>query len=276
MYTPSTMDLIFQRFKMLELQFNVQYAGIFAQNNMNFGGGTGGNNQSMGMPAFNPNTNMNTNSTNNNNAAVQNNEQNTTNNNVNSNSNTNEENQQLTPENKKKLLNGTYPGNSVKINGITHYRYADCPANKLKSVQGHQLRQEAADAFVRMQEAARRDGVNLKVVSGYRSSQYQINTFKKGLANKTNPSDADITKRMKVSAPSGFSEHHTGLAIDINSLNENFANTKAYKWLKAHASEYGFEMSFPKGNAQGLNFEPWHWRYVGTPETKAIFSQARS
>ena len=61
------------------------------------------------------------------------------------------------------------------------------------------------------------------------------------------------------------------MAIDINSLEEDFADTKEYEWLLEHAKNYGFEMSFPKNNKQGLGFEPWHWKYTGTKEAKKTF-----
>ena len=83
--------------------------------------------------------------------------------------------------------------------------------------------------------------------------------------------------RLKYSAPSGYSEHHTGLAIDINETEEWFKDSPAYPWLLEHAFEYGFENSFPENNSQGLGFEPWHWRYIGVNgENKDIFAQARA
>ena len=76
------------------------------------------------------------------------------------------------------------------------------------------------------------------------------------------PSDEDFKARLKYSAPSGFSEHHTGLAIDINSTEEDFDQTPEFWWLVGRASKYGFEMSFPENNIQGLGYEPWHWKFV--------------
>ena len=86
----------------------------------------------------------------------------------------------------------------------------------------------------------------------------------------------------KISAPPGYSEHHTGFAIDLTDgnfpkkdLTIDFENTNAYKWLTRHAQDFGFELSFPPNNLQGLSYEPWHWRYIGSPEAASAFAQAR-
>ena len=124
-----------------------------------------------------------------------------------------------------------------------------------------------------MQAAAAKEGINLHVVSGLRTKATQVSTFKKKFNGK--PSVEQMNKRALASAPSGYSEHHTGYAMDINSTSESFANTKEYRWLLAHAKDYGFEISFPKGNKQGVTFEPWHWRYVGTEQARQTFAVAR-
>ena len=178
------------------------------------------------------------------------------------------------------IITGTTNSDRIEIFGITHYRYQDCNPEDLVTVNGMKVRKDCAEAFKRMQAAARKDGAHISVVSGYRSSTYQIRVFKKKFkdvnGNPTYPTDAQMKSRLKYSAPSGFSEHHTGLAVDINETETRFKNTKEYKWLMEHAGEYGFEISFPQDNAQGLGFEPWHWRYVGeNGENKPIFSQAR-
>lgn len=178
----------------------------------------------------------------------------------------------LTNEIKTQILNGTYQGDKITLNGVTHYRYNNCNSADLRSVgNNQQMHKDAAAAFKKMQAAAAKDGIKLSAASGFRSTQYQIGTFK-----KKGTSDEVIKQRVKVSAPSGFSEHHTGYAVDINSLSESFANTAAYKWLTQHAKEYGFEMSFPKNNIQGVAYEPWHWRFVGNPTAKNTFSTVRS
>ena len=175
------------------------------------------------------------------------------------------------------LINGTYTGKKVNVFGITHYKYDDCKQSDLVSVPGtsHKLHRDCANAFEQMRKDAQKAGVNLFVCSGFRSKAYQINVFKKKWGN-TIPNDNQLKARLAVSAPPGYSEHHTGLAVDICSTNESFKNTAEYKWLCANASKYGFELSFPKNGSQGLSFEPWHWRYVGTDSAKRIFADARN
>jgi D-alanyl-D-alanine carboxypeptidase len=92
-----------------------------------------------------------------------------------------------------------------------------------------------------------------------------------------------VAQRAEVSAPSGYSEHHTGYAVDIGdgkapalNLKIDFENTAAFKWLKANAARFSFEMSFPRNNAQGLSYEPWHWRYVGDRDSLETFYKARN
>lgn len=173
------------------------------------------------------------------------------------------------------ITTGKYQGNKVVYGGVTHYKYSDCKPSDLVTVNGYKVHKDLAEAFKKMQAQAKKDGVTLNIISGYRSTEYQKTVFPKKFANKKNPTEQEFISRLKFSAPPGFSEHHTGLAIDINSLEQTFEGTKAYKWLQEHAKEYGFEISFPKNNKQGLGFEPWHWRYVGNEEAKKTFSQAR-
>ena len=143
------------------------------------------------------------------------------------------------------------------------------------SVGRCQVHSACADAFKEMQAAAKKAGLDIRIVSGYRSSDYQKEVFKRRFNGKY-PTQEQMKARLKFSAPSGYSEHHTGLAIDINQTEQEFKNTKEYKWLQENAAKYGFELSFPEDNAQGLGFEPWHWRYVGkNGEYKNIFEDAR-
>lgn len=181
--------------------------------------------------------------------------------------------QTLTKELKNQIINGTYSGDYVKINGITHYRYKDCDKANVVSVgNGQQLHKSAADAFNKMKEAAAKDGISLHVHSGLRTSATQKDLF----SNKMKTKNRSFEDNLKWSAPANFSEHHTGLAMDINCASNSFGSSKEYKWLKEHAKEYGFELSFPENNAQGVGFEPWHWRYVGkNGEYKSVFAAAR-
>ena len=145
------------------------------------------------------------------------------------------------------------------------------------------LQTEAADAFFAMQAAAAKDGVDIRMQSGYRSVDYQTKLYN----NKTQYyrdqgcSEADArAKAATIVNPPGYSEHATGLAADLNtpehtSLDEGFENTTAFRWLCEHAVDYGFILRYPKGaeDKTEITYEPWHWRYVG-PENAALISQS--
>jgi zinc D-Ala-D-Ala carboxypeptidase len=90
------------------------------------------------------------------------------------------------------------------------------------------------------------------------------------------------TERADVSAPPGYSEHHTGYAVDIGDgslpatdLEVSFETTPAFKWLQKKAAHYNFELSFPKNNPQGVSYEPWHWRFVGDRNSLETFYKDR-
>ncbi|MBE9032056.1 M15 family metallopeptidase [filamentous cyanobacterium LEGE 11480] len=136
---------------------------------------------------------------------------------------------------------------------------------------------EAGRAFQIMVDAARSQGVHLMGISGFRSIADQRQLFDRQIERKGSAQAA-----AKWSAPPGHSEHHTGYAIDIGDVTRDdadikvkFETTPAYQWLVTNAGQYGFEQSFPRGNAQGVSYEPWHWRYVGTPTAQQIFASAR-
>jgi D-alanyl-D-alanine carboxypeptidase len=121
------------------------------------------------------------------------------------------------------------------------------------------LAPRAASAWVRMREAALSDGVELQIVSAYRSIEYQL-----GILKRKREQGQDIHDILKVSAAPGYSEHHSGRALDITTpgcapLQEEFERSCAFTWLKAHAKTYSFFLSFPRANAHGIAFEPWHW-----------------
>lgn len=85
-------------------------------------------------------------------------------------------------------------------------------------------------------------------------------------------------ERAALSAPPGYSEHHTGYAIDIGDAQfpqwdtqEAFETTPAFRWLERNAARFGFELSFPRNNPQGVNYEPWHWRFVGDRHSLETF-----
>ena len=121
------------------------------------------------------------------------------------------------------------------------------------------LTPDAAASWQSMQAAARDDGITLLIVSGYRSIEYQARLIRK----KINAGQS-LKEILAVSAAPGYSEHHTGRAIDIASpgtrpLTEEFEMSDAFRWLQENAARFGFLMSYPRGNRQGFDYEPWHW-----------------
>lgn len=126
---------------------------------------------------------------------------------------------------------------------------------------GRPARLEAvtAQAWQAMQAAALADAVQLQLVSAYRSYDYQKQLFLRKLAR--GDCLADI---LKVNAAPGFSEHHSGRALDLGTpgeppLEESFEHTAAFAWLVRHAAQFGFHLSFPRDNPYGVLYEPWHW-----------------
>ena len=127
--------------------------------------------------------------------------------------------------------------------------------------RAQRLMPEAADAWARMKAAATNAGVDFQLVSAYRSFAYQANILKKKLDE-----GQSLKRILRVSAPPGYSEHHSGRAIDLTThgckpLEEDFAKTRAYNWLRANARFFGFRESYPKNNRHQLAWEPWHWFY---------------
>jgi zinc D-Ala-D-Ala carboxypeptidase len=165
-------------------------------------------------------------------------------------------------------------------NLLNHLSYDQAPDGELVSIGGnYRLRKAAASKFQAMVSAARSSGINITTISAFRSIDDQKRLFfGVGAARGQQP-----TKRAEVSAPPKYSEHHTGYAIDIGdssvpatNLNQNFDTTPAYKWMKANAATYSFELSFPKDNIQKVSYEPWHWRFVGDINSLETFYKARN
>jgi D-alanyl-D-alanine carboxypeptidase len=143
---------------------------------------------------------------------------------------------------------------------------------------GIQLRSEAASAFLAMQREAAAAGIDLVVLSGYRSISLQKQLFFDVKAER----NQSASSRARVSAPPGFSEHSTGYALDLgdgrlpgSNLSQAFAASPAFAWLQRHAARHHFLLSFPAGNRQGVSYEPWHWRYEGSTDALRLFEPAQ-
>ena len=123
------------------------------------------------------------------------------------------------------------------------------------------LHVDAARAWHHLRETALRDGVVLEAISGYRSHDYQLGIFERKLAR-----GLSVDEILTVNAAPGYSEHHSGLALDIGApdeppAEESFEHTAAFAWLRDNAGGYGFVMSYPRDNPHGIVYEPWHWFY---------------
>lgn len=155
----------------------------------------------------------------------------------------------------------------------------------LDYVQGkYQLDERAAEPMRTMIAAAKQDGVNLWVLSAYRTQEYQEGLFDDNVrqlkAQGMTQEEAVKETAANVAVP-GTSEHQTGLAADImcaewtGGITEDFAETDAYKWLNANCAKYGFIERYPQGKSDitSIVYEPWHYRYVGTEHAKVIMEQ---
>lgn len=162
-----------------------------------------------------------------------------------------------------------YSNDAIKA-GVKHYRFDEARASDLESIGGrHQLTHEAAAALRQLQAAARKDGVNLPVGSAFRSVAYQ-----QGIVNRKRAAGQSDAQIFKVSSAPGYSEHHTGYAVDFEPISHSFGNTKAYAWLKQNAARYGWEQSFTPEAVRNTHVavEEWHWKYKGSPTAKAALA----
>ncbi len=160
-----------------------------------------------------------------------------------------------------------------------HRKYDAAPATALaeagrgRSNRIIQLRKPAAEAFQKMRAAAKQEGLDLIPISGFRSLDYQDGLFKRSVKRR-----GSEPKAAKWVAPPGYSEHHTGWTLDVGDgkdpktdVDQSFEQTAVFQWLKENAGRFGFEISFPKDNPQGVSYEPWHWRFVGNDEARQLF-----
>ena len=162
---------------------------------------------------------------------------------------------------------------------LGHFPYREAEITSLMVLApGIELHQDAADAFLAMQESAAADGIDLRLLSGYRSVALQEQIFFEVASERNQTAE----ERARVSAPPGYSEHSTGYAVDLGdgespetNLSSDFAETRAFRWMQDHAARYHFTLSFPIGNPQGVNHEPWHWRFEGTADALRQFEPAR-
>ena len=123
----------------------------------------------------------------------------------------------------------------------------------------HMMAPGAANAWRRLNAAAIADGISLFIVSAFRSIDRQTEIIRRKL--EVGMAIEDI---LAVCAPPGFSEHHTGRAVDLSTpgcrlLEIVFEHTRAFAWLSTRGAEFGYHLSYPNGNHHGYQYEPWHW-----------------
>ena len=152
--------------------------------------------------------------------------------------------------NKNNRLTSSYIPNDLEVIDINY------------SCKDKYLRHEARISFEEMAKKAKIDGYNIIAVSTYRPYEYQEKIYNDYVIKK-GKYYADLA-----SARAGYSEHQTGLAVDVADLSldyDNFEKTKEFKWIKNNAHKYGFILRYPKAkfHITGFKYEPWHYRYVG-------------
>lgn len=151
---------------------------------------------------------------------------------------------------------------------------------------GQQLEQQAAAAWKAMAAAARKVGIELTLTEGYQTPERQQEAFdarkQTYLQEGKSEEEADARAAAIVPRP-GCNESGTGLAADILSadyttLDTGFADTDAFRWLKAYAADYGFILRWPEDcqAVTGMVYQPWHWRYVGVDNARAIAASGLS
>ena len=129
----------------------------------------------------------------------------------------------------------------------------------------------AVAALNKMFAAAKAEGVNLFTVSSYRSYQTQQTLYNNYVARD------GVAAADRYSARAGHSEHQTGLAFDLNSLEQSWGETKEGKWLAANCHKYGFIIRYPKDkeNVTGYMYEPWHVRYLGVDTATKVYNSGK-
>ena len=129
------------------------------------------------------------------------------------------------------------------------------------------IKEEAKNAFEEMREAASKDKITLWIQSGYRSYKTQEELYN-NYVKQSGKAKADT-----FSARPGFSEHQSGLAMDLNIIDSSFEGTKEAIWIEDNCYKYGFIIRYPKNKQHitGYKYEPWHIRYLGKENAKKVY-----
>jgi len=160
---------------------------------------------------------------------------------------------------------------------LGHLPYEEIPKEKLVLIEPNiEVHIDMRDSLLNMRKEARKDGIYLVFLSGYRSINLQNEIFYslKSFRNQ------DAAERARVSAPPGYSEHSTGFAIDNGDATQretdfetDFENTDSFRWLIKNSAKFHFKLSFNRDNKY-IDYEPWHWRYEGSIEALKVFESS--
>ncbi len=180
------------------------------------------------------------------------------------------------------LVDMTYPGDDppMLVNKENYIPEGYEPA--LSSVgDGYEFATVGVQALKDMMSAAANEGVNLWIVSAYRSNERQTNNYNARIdayiaEGKTREEAIELTEQFI--APPGTSEHTLGLAVDFNSLYQSFEDTPEFEWLVENCATFGFILRYDKDKVAvtGFSYEPWHYRFVGTNHSHAIMESGLS
>ncbi|HNW25831.1 MAG TPA: M15 family metallopeptidase [Candidatus Gastranaerophilaceae bacterium] len=159
----------------------------------------------------------------------------------------------------------------VNVNEVSYgfYKYDEVNVSSLSRLNSSSSVMGKPEAIRKLNELiseAQSKGITINLNYGFRSIETQRQLF----YDQTTINGETQEQKIKDCAPPGFSEHHTGYAFDMSPSRQ-----QDYTWLINNAPKYGFEMSYPQGNRQGVSYEPWHWRYVGNQESQNVFRYAR-
>ena len=176
------------------------------------------------------------------------------------------------------LSNLNFQSEGIDENRILgHLPYSEISKEKLVLIEPNlEVHVDMRDSLLKMRDEAKKDGIYLVFLSGFRSINLQNYIFYSLKSNR----NQEAAERARVSAPPGYSEHSTGFAIDIGDATQRetdfeteFENTDAFRWLKNNAAKFHFKLSFNKNNKY-IDYEPWHWRYEGSIEALKIFESS--
>lgn len=159
------------------------------------------------------------------------------------------------------------PNKTAYSVGISHFKFPEANAADLVNVAGYKVHKDAAESLKKMMADARADGAPLTLGSAFRSVSYQ-----QGIINRKTKAGKSTKEIYRMSAPAGYSEHHTGFAVDFSPINSGFAKTAGYRWLLKNANSYGWYQTFTAEYSakSGVSEESWHWKYKGSETAKQM------